>query len=175
MRMKTKTKILTGVVVALVVALPLISSTIAEQDNGEENAAPDSSLEDRLRQFIMSRLSQQRRNPNLVWFFKGAEAVDVEGEVAAHHNNILVLTADEEERLYIVLPRVWNINSDIVRLQQIYEQDLFSIGDEITVKALKRTVTNENGVTVTMIFGYEINDLSNGNHLYAVLPVNIEG
>jgi hypothetical protein len=173
--MKTKTKILTGVVVALVVALPLISSTIAEQDNGEENTAPDASFEDRLRQFIVSRLSQQKRNPNLVWFFKGAEAVVVEGVVTAHHNNILVLTADEEKRVNIVLPRVWNSNSDIVRLQQIYEEEIVSIGDEITVKALKRRVTNENGVTVTMIFGYEINDLANGNDLYAVLPVNIEG
>lgn len=173
--MRTKTKILTGVVVALVVALPLISSAIAEQDYGEENNAPNAAFEDRLRQFVVSRLSQQKRNPNLVWFFKGAEVVVVEGGVTAYHNNILVLTADEEERLNIVLPGVWNIDSDIVRLQQIYEEELVSIGDEITVKALKRTVTNENGVTVTVIFGYEINDLSNSNHLYAVLPVNIEG
>jgi len=175
MRMKTRTKILTGVIVALLVALPLISNAIAEGEYREENNTPDASLEDRLRQFIMSRLSQQKRNPNLVWFFKGAEAVVVEGEVTAHHDNILVLTTDEEERLSIVLPRVWNIDSDIVRLQQTYEEELLLIGDEITVKALKRAVTNDNGVTVTMIFGYEINDPSNGNHLYAVLPVNIEG
>ena len=173
--MKTKTKVLIGVVVALVVALPLISSAIAEQDYGEENNTPDVAFEDRLRQFIMSRLSQQKRNPNLVWFFKGAETVVVEGGVTAYHNNILIVTEGEGERLNIVLPGVWNIDSDIVRLQQIYEEELVSIGDEITVKALKRTVTNENGVTVNMIFGYEINDLSNGNHLYTVLPVNIEG
>lgn len=170
--MRTKSKILVGVMVALLVALPLMStSAMAEDTNSEVSGAYDNELK-KIIKSLMRRLSQQREQRNAVWFFKGAEPVTIEAVVKAYHRNILIVTTSEG-RLNVVLPRVWNNDSDVIRLHQIFDEGYISIGDEITMNALKRTATNKNNVTVTVVFSYEIIDESNGNHLYAVLPFNI--
>ena len=177
-RLKTKTKVLIGVISALLLILPLMSSVMAddtyEDAYEDESNIPNGSLQERIRQFITRPTSQQRRQLRTVWFFKDAEYATVEGTLTAYHKNILVVTT-EDGRLNIVLPGVWNVDSEVVQLNELFEEGYVSIGDQVTIDALSRTVTNENGVTVTMIFGNEIDDETSGNHLYAVLPVNIEG
>lgn len=174
--MRRRRKILIGAIVALVVALQLMSNVMADDTYDEEpngSNVLNGSFEERIRRFVTKHLSQQERKRTAMWFFRRAESVSVEGTVIAHHKNILILTTGEAERLNVVLSRVWNMDSDILGLNQIFEDEYVSIGDDVTMVALNRTVTNENGVTMTIIFGYEIIDQTNGNHLYAVLPVNI--
>lgn len=173
-KVKTKTKVLTGVIAALLLILPLMSNVVAEDVYDDESNVPNGSLQEKIKQFINRSTLQQRRQHRAVWFFKDAEYSTVDGTVTAHHKNILVVTT-EDGRLSVVLPGVWNVDSEVVRLYQIFEEDYVSIGDQVTIKALNRTVTNENGVTLSIIFGYEIDDETSDYHLYAVLPVNIKG
>jgi len=171
--MKTQSKILFAAALALVIALPLMSVAMTYSYEGETDDS-GSPHRERARQLLMQRVGQHWGPWFSSWFFKEAEIVTVEGTVTAHARHVLVLTTDEDERLNIVLPGSWNVDSEVFGLPQIFEEGYISIGDEVSIKALQRTVTNENEVTITAFLGYEIVDETNGNHLYAVLPFNIE-
>ncbi len=171
--MKTQTKVIIGAIIALSIALPLMSIIMVYSDQGETGNS-SYSPEERARQFILRQASQHWRPRIAIWFFKDAETVTVEGTVVAHGGHMLIVTTNEGERLNIVLPGAWNVDSEVIRLLELCEEGYISVGDEVTVEALEKTVTNQNGVTVTGIFGYEMVDETNGNHLYAVLPFNIE-
>ena len=171
--MKKESKILIGVIAALLVALPLMAGvTAAAADDGQEFEESNDSPEQRLRRIIVARNQQKRRRA--IWFFRGAVKVTVTGTVEQRDGNIMIVATDVEgDMINIVLPRRWlakSDNSKVISLQQMFDEEYVKIGDEVTLKVLKRTVTNENEeVTVTAIFGYEIPSHS----LYAILPYNI--
>jgi len=118
---------------------------------------------------------QQNRRRWFIWFFKGAEKDTVSGTVIVRHSHILILTDDDDERYNIVLPVQWNIGSEVISLNEMFEEGYVNIGDEVTLDVLERTVENENEVTLTIFFGYEIKNEEAGDMFYAVMLVNIEG
>jgi len=169
--MKTSSKVLIGLMVALVLVLPLVSSTLAADTSGGK---PNQSWRDRLLQLIAWLRSQQGNLATARWFFSGAEYVTIEGSVTAHSRSILIVTSGEK-RVNVVLSPMWNVNSKVINISAIFEEGYIGIGDSITIKALQRSVKNEKEVTVTIIMAYENIDNTNGNHLYAVSLFNIGG
>ena len=67
------------------------------------------------------------------------------------------------------------MDSNVINISAIFEEGYIGIGDNVTIKALQRSVKNEKEITVTIIMAYENIDNTNGNHLYAVSPFNIGG
>jgi hypothetical protein len=172
--METKYKALIGVIVVVVVASMvgsvLTTEAYSAQSSGQGNLTPRERLAQAL---ALLQQKAQERNAIVKWFLNGAEAVTVQGTVVADYNNILIVGTGTG-RLNVLLPPVWNINSQVANLTTVYA-NYVSTGDTVTIKALQRAVTNEKNVTVTVIVAYEITDTTSGNHLYAVLPFNIKG
>ena len=172
--MQAKIKILLGVMVTLVVALPLISNAFAvemysENPDGEHNLS--------LREKIRLRLwLQHRRREVIKQFLKEAESLTIEGVVATHYGRILMVDA-EGERLNILIPELWSVDSEVINITEMFDGGYVNLGDSVTIDALQRSFTNEKGVSITVIVAYEIeiDNGGSGNHLYAVLPFNIEG
>ena len=158
----------------LIVAFPLMSGVMAADDTTQESDESDDSPQGRLLRFLAASNLQQGKRRTLIWFFKGAEKDTVSGIVTARHRNILILT-DGDERYNIVLPVHWNIDSEVISLNEMFEEGYVEIGDDVNLEVLKRAVENENEVSLTAIFGYEIENENAGDVLYAVLPVNIDG
>ena len=173
--MRKETKILIGIMAVLILALPLMSNVIAAEDNGQQSDESSDAPQGNLQRLLAARMLQQGRRKWLIWFFKGAEKDTVSGTVTARHRNILILTDGADKRYNIVLPVNWNIDSEVIPLNEMFEEGYVSIGDEVTLEVLKRTVENENEVALTIFVGYEIMNEDTGDVFYAVLPVNIEG
>lgn len=108
-----------------------------------------------------------------VWFFRGAVGVTIDGNVAAHYRNILILTS-EDENINIILPFMWRVGSEVMNVSALFENGYLEVGDDVSVSALQRTVTNRNGTSLTIILAYEIDVPSKGLTLHAVLPFNIK-
>ncbi len=168
--METKTKVLIGVILVFVVAVPLLVDVATADANGQGG---DLTLRERIARLLMRLKAQQQQREVARQFLREAESATVQGTVVAHAGRIMIVDSDGT-RLNILLPGTWNINSEVVNLTVVFENYVHS-GDAITAKVLQRTVTNENNVTFTAIVAYEITDATSGNHLYAVLPFNIEG
>jgi len=167
--MKTKSKLLIATVIALLVAVPLISNTLTVKANDEESIeTSDLPIRERLINLIMNSLSQYRAT--IRWFLSEAEAVTIDGEVVAHFRNIMVVSSGGK-RLNIVLPRAWNIDSKVINVTQMFDEYL-KPGDMITIKALKTEKTNKHDVTFTAILAYEI--VKGEQRFYAVVPFNID-
>jgi len=164
--METKSKVLIGTVIALLVVLPLMSKAwaIPAYNGGIKNAsvAPASSNKEELQRSAAA------------WFFKDAEVVTIDGTVVTHLRNILVVDSDGK-RLNILLPPQWSVNSEdkVLNISAIFKENYIKAGDTVTITALERTVKNEKGVSISFIVAYEIVDETTNNHLYAILPFNI--
>jgi len=171
---KKESKILIGVMAMLLVALPLIGGVMATddytQESDESNLVADDS-EQKIRRFSVLCKLRQEKQRRVIWFFKGAEKDTITGTITARDRNVIIVT-NGEDRFNVVVARRWNVDSEVVSLQQMFDEGYIP-NETVTLTVLKRAVTNENDVTVTIIFGYEITTSS--NHLYAVLPFNIEG
>jgi len=169
--MKTISKVLIATVVVLLLVLPLTYNTVAAYAN--EQDSEDKQPTWRMRKRVNVNICCPRCSPK--WhlralFFKKAAPVTITGEVLAHHNNILVVSS-EDSRLNVVLPPIWGLGSEVFNVSQLLNDGYINIGDTVTIKALQATVTNDQGVSITIIFGYEI--ISSEDHFYAVLPFNI--
>ena len=173
--MRKEIKILIGIMAVLILALPLMSTAMAAEVNGEEPDESGDAPQGSLRRLLAALNMQQGRWKRFIWFFKGAEKDTLSGTVTARHRNILILTDGNGERYNVVLPANWNVGSEVISLNEMFEEGYVNIGDEVTLEVLKRTVENENEVTLTIFFGYEIENEDTGHIFYAVLPVNIEG
>ena len=164
--MKKESKMLIGVMAVFFVAVSVIGSGLAVNAYGQES--------DESNNVPRERTNLVTRNQRIIWFFKGAVKDTITGTIVAQDRNILIVEDGEGDRFNIVLPRRWNIDSQVISLIQMFDEYV-SIDDTVTLTVLTRTATNENDVTVTIIFGYEIENIINGNSLYAVLPINIDG
>jgi hypothetical protein len=174
--MGKESKILIGIMAVLILALPLMSCVMATEDNGPEPDGSDDFSEEKAKRFLAAAYKlHQGRLRSLIWFFRGAEKDMISGTVTARHRNILIVTVDDGERYNIVLPMQWNLGSEVISLDEMFEEGHVGLGDDVTLKVLKKTVENENEVALTAIFGYEIEDVTTGSILYAVLPFNIDG
>jgi len=169
--MKTDSKALVGMILALAIVLPLMGSALSvEADSSELDEQLNPTLRGRALQLMTNQGPLARRGAIVRRFLSEAEAVTVEGEVIAHFRRMLIVDS-AGKRLDIVLPRAWNVNNEVINVSQMFE-DYISAGDMVSIGALQSEVTNKQGVTFRAILAYEI---SNGEHtFYAVLPFNIE-
>jgi len=164
--MRKSSKILIGALAVLIVALPLMSAVVAAEDNGQEPTDTDRQLRQRINRFLVERRLQQKQRL-LIWFFKGAEKATLEdATIEAKSGNIAIVKVDEQS-LNVVMPLRWydETGKKVVPLETVLDE----IGSyEVTLEVLKRTVTNDKGVSVTAYFCYEIDGYR------AVLPFNID-
>lgn len=175
--MDRKSKILIGFMVVIFVALPLISNSLVYGQESDEN-----NLSARLRmiqmQLEMKRLQlaeqkfQQEKQRQTTQFYRNSVKTTITGTITAMDRNILIITDSDENRINVVLHGRWNIGLDVLSLPEVFATGYISTGDIVSIKVLKKSVTNENDVTVASIFGYEVE--VNGQILYAFLPINIE-
>jgi len=164
--METKSKIFLSVILALLVAIPLLSAALATATYAgtPKNAS--------LKEKIAKELLEYQRGQAAKALFKGAEAVTIQGTVITHFRNILVVTNSSGARLNILLPQVWSVNSEdeAFNVTTLFT-DYVKAGNTVTIKVLERSVNNGKGVTITTILAYEIT--VGTNHLYAITPFNI--
>jgi len=185
--METRSKFLIGAVLALLVALPLMSTVLAtstynaatDSDDAPKACPPQSQ---RLKEEYLGQLIKEGylgHDDNGLHlgivkdFLKEARNVTIEGNVTTHYRNILVLQTSTS-RLNILLPPIWSVNAEdkVLNLTEVFNNYVKS-GDTVKITALERDFKNEKGVTISIIVAYEIMDTTSNNHLYAILPFNI--
>ncbi len=101
-----------------------------------------------------------------------ATLVEINGTVVALVNDMLVLDT-EEGHVRIHLPKVWTVNYEVMQREELFNGTFSSVGQSVTVKALKTVLFEGDGFSVTVMMGYEIINADSA-HAYAVLPFNIE-
>jgi len=166
--METKLKVLA--VSAILVMVLLSSLSVLPLVAGAT-----SNVEERQNRRLVVHIVRHRPHPRAQiarQFFRGASAVTIEGSVAAYHRNILVLDSNGENINVILLP-IWRYGADVVNVSGLFEKGYLQVGDSVVVKALQRTVTNSNGVSIVTVVAYEIENISGGYTLYAVTPFNV--
>jgi hypothetical protein len=84
---------------------------------------------------------------------------------------LILDAADEHVRIH--LPPMWTVEEELVERQELLENGYLTVGEEITVNALRANAVEKESVRIHLLLGYEI---TNGSdvHAYAVLPFNIE-
>jgi hypothetical protein len=157
---KLKVAAVALVTIAVASALLYTPLTIALQ-SGEEELPED----------IPCR-RRPRPKARLAWrFLNHSEPVEVEGTVVTLFKNMLIVDT-AEERIRIHLPPQWNVDEEVMPREEFYESYL-SVGEEITVEALRADVIDKERLCIYLLLAYEIID-EGGTHAYAVLPFNIE-
>ena len=160
MRSKLKVATIALVTIAVASALLYMPLTIALQSGEEE--VPEG-----------VRCGQRPRlRARLAWrFLNHSEPVEIEGTVVTLFKNMLIVDT-AEERIRIHLPPQWNVDEEVMPRAEFYESYL-SVGEEITVEALRANVIDKEGLCIYLLLAYEIIN-EGGAHAYAVLPFNIE-
>jgi hypothetical protein len=152
--------------IVLIIVLPLMSYVVAE-GNGGETEENEAQISQRLRRLFAALKIGKEKQKQSVWFFKEAEKGTLEGTIVGRAGNIVVLDNDDE--VNIVMHNRWFVEEGtILSLAELFETYI-SIGDLASMEVLIRTVVNDNGVSVTYYFCYEINDY------HGVMPGNIDG
>ena len=164
MKLAWKTLGVALVIMAIVVPLVMYTPISAEAENGGESPNKPITIVckgDRWKALVHK------------YFIKNTVPVEIEGNLAAHVRRLLILNVESEE-VSVIVPRGWLVNGEAMRLSELFEEGYLNVGDELVITALEAAYTNENGVTFYIIFGYEIENQTNGSHLSAILPFNIE-
>ena len=113
-----------------------------------------------------------RLRARLAWrFLNHSEPVEVEGTVVALFKDMLIVDTTEE-RIRIHLPPQWNVGEEVMTREELFEGYL-SVGEDITVEALRANVIDKEGLRIYLLLAYEI-ITEGGAPAYAVLPFNIE-
>lgn len=106
------------------------------------------------------------------WFLNHSEPVEVEGAAVILLRGMLVVnTAEGQIRIH--LPREWIVGEELMMREELFESGYLSVGENITVKALRGNMIDKEGFSIYLLLGYEIIDESSV-HAYAALPFNIE-
>lgn len=106
------------------------------------------------------------------WFLNNSEPTVVEGVVAALLREMLVVnTCDGQMR--IVLPEEWTVDTEVMTRDGLFTSGYLSVGENITISALRANIIEKEGLCIYASLGYEIVDDSD-IHAYAALPLNIE-
>lgn len=101
-----------------------------------------------------------------------ATPTEINGTVVALVRDMLVLDTDEGH-IRIHLPPVWTLNYEVMQREELFNNTFSSIGQNVTVKALKTILFENDGLSINVMMGYEIIN-ADSIHAYAVLPFNIE-
>jgi len=105
------------------------------------------------------------------WFLHNSYPVEIEGTAVGLWKGMLVVNTTEGH-VRVHLPKMWTIGEEFVKRGELFDEYL-SVGEEITVKALRANVTDKEGFSIYVLLGYEIIDEC-GVGAYAVLPFNVE-
>ena len=155
LKASSRTLLIAAIIAAIAVPLVLYQPVMATE-------ADDAPME----QTIVGKLRCRARP--ILRFLKRAEPTEVKGEAIALVGNILILDVDGEQARVLMPPKWTTMDGEVVEREALVE----SIKDQtITVKALQASFENPQGVTISLILGYEI---AAGEDFYAVLPFNIE-
>lgn len=169
--MKSKVKFLTVALVMVAVASVLLYAPLTNALQSDEGQESDVEINNenfaaccRGKPWLKARLGW--------WFLNHSEPVEVEGTAVALFKDMLIVnTAEGQIRIH--LPRPWTVDEELTMRAELFESGYLSVGENITVKALRADVIDKEGLRVYLLLGYEIIDES-GDHAYAVLPFNIE-
>jgi len=157
LKTSSKSLVIAALIAAIVVSLVLYQPVMATDANEDSaNTGETMVVKPRCRAGIILR------------FLKQAEPTAVEGKPVALVNNILVVNVDGEQ-VRVLLPPTWTtMDCEVIAREVLIE----SIGDQtITITGLQASFENPQGVTISIILGYEIT--SEVSSFYAVLPFNI--
>ena len=108
----------------------------------------------------------------LWWILTHSEPVTVDGTVVGLVKAMLVLNV-EDGQVRVLLPPIWTVGTEIVRRRGLFDTGFLSAGENVTIKALKTPLIDEEGYKVYLLFGYEMTN-STGARVFAVLPFNVE-
>ena len=186
--MKIKFKMLAAVLIiavvtsAFVIAVPTMAeeTEYTPEKRGEREYLTEDEflkpfgIRERLNNFRQKKMEIENPRLNLPQQFrKDATPTEVQGEISALVRNILILE-DDDGVVEIIVPPAWIVDSEVGRLRKFIDEGPLKIGQEITVKALRADLTeNEDaGYSIYVLFGYEI--ANSETTAYAVLPFNIE-
>lgn len=155
LKTSSRTLLIAAIITAIVVPLVLYQPVMATE-------ADDAPME----QTTVVKPGSRARP--ILRFLKRAEPTEVNGEAIALVRNILVLDVDGEPVRVLMPPKWTTMDGEVVEREVLVD----SIKDQtITVKALQASFENPQGVTISLILGYEI---TAEEDFYAVLPFNIE-
>jgi hypothetical protein len=108
----------------------------------------------------------------VLWFLNNSEPVAIEGAAVTLLDGMLVVnTADGQVR--VALPEEWTVGTDVVAREMLFESSYLSVGENVTVSALRADIIQKEGLSIYFAVGYEIVDDA-GVHAYAAIPINIE-
>lgn len=161
--MTSKLKVAAVALVAIAVASALLYMplTIALRSGDEEEVPKGVPFRDR--PGLRARLAWR--------FLNRSEPVEVEGTVVALFKNLLIVDTSEK-RIRIHMPPAWNVDEEVMTREEFFEGYL-SVGEGVTVEALRANVIDKEGLCIYVLLAYEITT-EGGTHAYAVLPFNIE-
>lgn len=147
-----------------------------EDDRPPNNRPPDNRPPDNRPPTICPPISRWPECYPKLELFKeliaNATPIEINGTVVALIKDMLVLDTDEGH-VRIHLPPVWTINYEVMQTEELFNNTFSSIGQNVTVKALKAVLFENEGLSINIIMGYEIIN-AESVHAYAVLPFNIE-
>lgn len=170
--MKSKVKVLTVTLVMVAVAGVLLYAPLSNAfQSGEGQESDVEALNNvnfaarrRCRPWVKARLGW--------WFLNHSEPVELEGTAVALFKDMLIVNIAEGQ-IRIHLPQTWTVNGELTMREELFESGYLSVGESITVWALRADVIDREGLCVYLLLGYEIIDES-GASAYAVLPFNID-
>ncbi|MFQ6073851.1 MAG: hypothetical protein ACE5KC_01400 [Candidatus Bathyarchaeia archaeon] len=170
--MKSKVKVLIVTLVVVAVASVLLYAPLTNALQSREEQVSDVETFDN-ENFAVFRRWRPRLKARLVWWFlHHSEPVEVEGTAVDLFRDMLIADTSEGQ-IRIHLPQAWTVDGELTMREELFESGYLSAGEDITVKALRADITNEEGLSIYLLLGYEIIDES-GVSAYAVLPFNIE-
>jgi len=157
LKTSSKSLVIAALIAAIVVPVVLYQPVMATEANDDlPNTEETMVVKPRCRAGLILR------------FLKQAEPTVVEGKVIALVKNILVVDVDGEQ-VRVLLPPTWaTMDGEVIAREVLIE----SIGDQtITITGLRASFENPQGVTISIIMGYEIT--TEVSSFYAALPFNI--
>ena len=101
-----------------------------------------------------------------------ATPIEINGTVVALVRDMLVLDT-EDDQIRIHLPPVWTLEYEVMEREELFNSTFSAAGENVTVKALKAVLFENDGFSINVMMGYEIIN-ADSVHAYAVLPFNIE-
>ena len=172
MTSKTKALVIALVVAAVTGLLLYVPLSLAGSRSNQGNEVTDNSMP-----MVNSEMPDLQglgefRRELLRRFIANATPVEIHGTVVALVKRMLVLNTAEGQ-VRILLPPKWTVAEKVLQREDLFKTDYLTIGQSITVKALKGTLVTRESYSIYVLFGYEIINAS-GIHAYAVLPFNIE-
>jgi len=157
LKTSSKSLVIAALIAAVVVSLVLYQPVMATDANDDSANTGETMV-----------VKPRCRAGLILGFLKRAEPTVVEGKAVALVKNILVLNVDDEP-VRVLLPPTWTtMDGEVIAREDLME----SIGDQtITITGLQASFENPQGVTISIILGYEIT--TEVSDFYAALPFNI--